>query len=176
MIDNDEWVKFLNEDALYDAYRNSNETRATHLIDAFSDKFSAFKCKCDKINEFICKRLFDGTYKIANYYEDGLAKVSRMKMEHCIKYYKPESCMKLQKIFCWYCYTNSKYIYKVVQLSCQLSIKLTLPTLDTLYGCYSSVHYCYNDDDEIPNEMILLYEKIKNKMFNLGTPIEKYML
>ncbi len=197
MIDNDEWVEFLNEAALYDAYRNSNETRTTNLIDAFSNKFntSKYKCvadcpqnkdgcailnctyhKCNKINEFICKRLFDGTYKIANYYEDGLAKVSKMKMEHCIKYYKPESCMKLQKIFYWYCYTNSKYIYKVVQLSIQLGNKLTLPTLNTLYGCYSSVHYCDNDEDERPDEMKILYNRIKNKMFNLGAPISKYML
>lgn len=170
MIDNDEWVKFLNEDALYDAYRNSNETRATYLLKELSDS------KCNRINEYLCKRLFDGTYKIANYYEDGLAKVSKMKMEHCIKYYKPESCMKLQKIFYWYCYTNSKYIYKVVQLSIQLGNKLTLPTLNTLYGCYSSVHYCDNDEDERPDEMKILYNRIKNKMFNLGAPISKYML
>jgi len=189
MIDNDEWIEFLNEAALYDAYTEANETRATHLLKELSYKLDTSKHNCfadnpqnkdgcihHKCNEYLCKRLFDGTYKIANYYEDGLAKVSKMKMEHCIKYYKPESCMKLQKIFYWYCYTNSKYIYKVVQLSIQQGIMLKMPTLDTLYGCYSSVHYCDNDEDERPDEMKILYNRIKNKMFNLGAPISKYLL
>ena len=97
-------------------------------------------------------------------------------MEHCIKYYKPESCMKLQNIFYWYCYTNSKYIYKVVQLSIQLSIMLQMPTLSTIYGCYNSVNYSNNEDEDRLDEMMGLYNRIKNKMFNLGAPIKKYML
>ncbi len=155
-----EWVEFLNEKCISNAYYEALESRVT----SFFTNFGRMKYRHKKINEYISKRLFDGTYKVSRMYNNGLANITKMKTEYCIKYYKPECCFSLQCIFDWYCYVNSKYIYKIVKLYKYL----TLPTIDTFHRVFYNVNDYYNDEIDRTYIMIEKYNRIKKKMINLG--------